>query len=488
MRVQRKAVVMITAVLLVLPLIAEATPLKPALDLQAPGLTLASAGVGLIGLGSGSRNLTLNIQGTVQFARLYWVGRQAPCDQDGGGNCAATTSPYRDQQIVFDGHPLTGTIVGTESQPTSSQGPIFNLAYFADVTNIVAAKGTGSQSFSFVDGDISNNLWRLDGAGLIVGYIDAANPNTYRVLIDDGLDFAYGRDPVAGDTQVTAPVTLNHGMNTSTRSADLTLFVGDCTAPRPDRIDVSNNPSVLNSLDSSEGSMFDNQHVPISIPAGVGGTTVQLVSADNAESTDHNPDSMLWALAALRVQQLDTGKPICVLAATRTGPPAQIDIKVQDTGTGLASVVVTKSNNADTPVPPFTVGTTDPLIITATKIDQTKSAQVELQASDLAGNTVTCDPILALLVREPGKQEVQTFTDVPGAEHVLTVFNGSPGVATIELWVNGRKVKIKGLSDGETATFDLGSAMKAQGGNTISAKVGGRPGSSANIMLWDGNQ
>jgi hypothetical protein len=30
--------------------------------------------------------------------------------------------------------------------------------------------------------------------------------------------------------------------------------------------------------------------------------------------------------------------------------------------------------------------------------------------------------------------------------------------------------------------------MKAQGGNTVSVKVGGRPGSSVNMMLWDGKR
>jgi len=128
------------------------------------------------------------------------------------------------------------------------------------------------------------------------------------------------------------------------------------------------------------------------------------------------------------------------------------------------------------------------MVITATKIDQSKPAQVELTVTDLAGNTTVCDPILALLVREPGKQEGQTFTNVPGAEHVLTVYNGNPGVATIEITVNGKKQMVKGLTNGETATFDLGAHMKGDSPNTITARVGGRPGSSVNIMLWDGQQ
>ena len=53
-----------------------------------------------------------------------------------------------------------------------------------------------------------------------VGYLDPADLNTYRVIIWDGLDFAYGKDPVPGDTQTTDPVVINHGINMSPRTAD----------------------------------------------------------------------------------------------------------------------------------------------------------------------------------------------------------------------------------------------------------------------------
>ena len=85
MNFHRKMIVAITAGLLALPAMAHATALSNKLDMQGQGLTLASAGAGGFGLGSGSVNLTVNIQGPVKFARLYWVGRQRPCDTDGGG-------------------------------------------------------------------------------------------------------------------------------------------------------------------------------------------------------------------------------------------------------------------------------------------------------------------------------------------------------------------------------------------------------------------
>src|ERR671918_1873553 len=153
---------------LMLPTAAHATALAPFIDLQEKGLTVSAGGVGTLGWNGNPRNLTVNVQGTVRFALLYWAGRQRPCEESspGNGDCIIPVGIYRDQQIIFDGTPLTGTMIGTEAQPVSGGGPILNVGYFADVTSIVSAKGTGLQTFTFADGDKTSNLWRPDGARL----------------------------------------------------------------------------------------------------------------------------------------------------------------------------------------------------------------------------------------------------------------------------------------------------------------------------------
>jgi hypothetical protein len=475
-----RSLVLIAAGLLLLPAIASSTPLSPFIDLQEKGLTLASTGAGTEHLGSGSASLSVTINGPVRFALLYWVGRQRPCDMDGGGNCVIPAEPYRDQQVVFDGNALTGTIIGTESQPVSGGGPIMNVGYFADVTSIVAAKGTGTQAFSFSDGDLSNNLWRKDGVSLVVAYTDPAELNTYRVLVWDGLDFAFGIDPTPGDNRVTAPAAINHGINFADRSADLHIGVGDCVANRPDRVDISNNPSVVNGMTSSAGDMYDNKVLPITIPSGVGVTSVQLLSTPN-----NNPDSMLWVYAALRVRQLDTARVKCPITLNEPGPPARVEVTFSDGGTGISELVVTKSENADSVVPPFTPGTKDLVVMSSTKIDQTKRARVEVRASDLAGNVALCDPILGFISRGDDKAEVQTYDDVPREEHVLTIYNGKSGFKKLEVTVNGKALKLKDLDDGETRSIDLAKAMHP-GDNTVSFKASGKKGATLNLMLWDG--
>jgi hypothetical protein len=292
-----RSVKLCSVVLLVfLAAAAHATPLQVALDIQGQGLAVAEGGVGTQGMGSGSRSFTVNIGGPVQAALLYWAGRDRPCPQSGGA-CVIPFQPYKDQVIRLDGTLITGTVIGTEGQPVSGGGPINNIGYLADVTSLVQAKGTGLQTFTVQDGNTASNLFRWNGVSLLVFYTDPADTANWRVIVYDGLDFAYGADPTPGPTRVTDPVTFNHGASTSARQARLHIFVGDAVAGRPDRIDIGNNPSLVNTLDSSDGSSWDSDAIVVNVPAGVASTTVQLFSAP----PNMNPDSMLWSLGLLRV-------------------------------------------------------------------------------------------------------------------------------------------------------------------------------------------
>jgi hypothetical protein len=482
-RVRMKVVV--TLAMMSFAAMAGATHLAPFIDLQEKGLTLAGDGAGLMAWGAGPSDVTVTIGGPVRFALLYWGGRERPCVETpaaGSGDCSGVAEPFKDQELIFDGTSITGTIIGTETQPVSAGGPILNIGYFADVTSLVSAKGVGTHTFLISDGNGASNLWRLDGLTLLVGYTNPADNNWYRVLVGDGLDFAWGPDPTPGETRVTAAYTFNHGVNLSPRTAELWLGMGDGTADRPDHVTISNNATQFNIFDSTNGTQWDTETLTIDIPAGVGTTTVQAVSAPNSQ----NPDSLLWELAALRVRQLDAAKAKCPITLNDPGPPARIEVTIQDTGSGIAEILVTKSENADTVVPPFTVGTTDPVVLTATKIDQTQRARVEARVTDLAGNVAICDPILLMVVRENGQSLTDSMTDVPRVEDKVTITNGTPGVATLEIQVNGKKFKASGLEDGEEVTIDISPAMVPGDGNAVSFKATGKPGGTANVMIWDG--
>lgn len=483
-RRMRTKVVMMLA-MLCFAAAAGATHLSPFIDLQEKGLSLAGDGVGLMGWGGVPRDLTVTVGGPVRFALLYWAGRERPCVETpaaGSGDCSGVTQPFKDQQITLDGTPITGTIIGTETQPITGGGPILNIGYFADVTALVSAKGVGTHNFSFGDGNAGSNLWRLDGATLLVAFTTPGDNNWYRVLVGDGLDSAFGPDPTPGETRVTAPYTFNHGINLSPRQAELWLALGDGTANRPDNVKISNNATIFNGLDGSDGAQWDTDKLTIDIPAGVGTTTVQAFSEPN----NQNPDSLLWEVAALRVRQLDAAPAQCPITLNEPGPPARVEVTIKDVGTGLAEILVTKSENADTVVPPFTAGTNDPVVLNSTKIDQTQRARVEARVTDLAGNVKICDPILVLAVRESGQSLTDSMADVPRAEDRVTITNGKPGVATLEVLVNGKKFKASGLKDGEVRTLDVSSAMVPGDHNSLQLKATGKPGGSANVMIWDG--
>ena len=276
---------------------AVATPLHPAFDLRGPGLSVAVAGAGLLGPTGRSRTLTVVVGGPVELALLYWAGRDYPCPEDapGSGRCQIT-EPYKDQVLTFDGATVIGALTGNEIQPYTHAGPVNNIGYFADVTAIVRAKGMGRLSFAVSDGDLTSNLADLDGAGLLVVYADPAKTAPARVIVYHGLDFAYGEDFTPGDPEVTAPFTFDHGAaHASVRHGELELFVAGAGSLGPDRIDITNNPSLFNALTGSAVPAWDAKRIPVNIPIGAGATTVQIFS----EPWGQNPDSLLWVMAAL---------------------------------------------------------------------------------------------------------------------------------------------------------------------------------------------
>jgi hypothetical protein len=185
----------------------------------------------------------------------------------------------------------------------------------------------------------------------------------------------------------------------------------------------------------------------------------------------------------------DTAAPDCRLAGT--GADAQgrqlIRVSAQDTGSGLVRISVLKQINADVAVPPFAAGTKDTIVVTATKRDPALSAQVQLEVADVAGNKAVCDPVLVTVRSDGGVPETETLTGIPQAEGRVTLKNGSPGLRTLIVAVNGRRFVEGGLRDGEERTVDIAAALRPGEGNTIALTAIGRRGASADILIWDGH-
>lgn len=184
----------------------------------------------------------------------------------------------------------------------------------------------------------------------------------------------------------------------------------------------------------------------------------------------------------------DDTAPSCELTAKGKTADGRtfIEVTVQDGGSGLASIVVAEAVNADVVVEPFAAGTTDPVTVTATKINQSASARVTLEATDVAGNVTVCDPVHTIVVRDRGRPVPQTLSGIPAAEDTVTVTNGTPGLRALRIEVNGTAFRVNGLGDAEEVSIDISAALQAGSDNVITLTAYGRPGSSAEVMIWEG--
>ncbi|MEJ7583172.1 MAG: choice-of-anchor L domain-containing protein [Acidimicrobiales bacterium] len=79
----------------------------------------------------------------------------------------------------------------------------------------------------------------------------------------------------------------------------------------------------------------------------------------------------------------------CVVTAVRQGPPAQQDVTVRDLD-GIASITNVNVINGTVAVPAFTAGVKTPIVLTATKTDQTKKTFWEFDVTDSKGVKKHC--------------------------------------------------------------------------------------------------
>jgi hypothetical protein len=122
--------------------------------------------------------------------------------------------------------------------------------------------------------------------------------------------------------------------------------------------------------------------------------------------------------------------------------------------------------------------------VTATQVDPNEGGfGLTFDAVDVFGATTACDPVATLLLREAGASGVQTFTGLGAAESRVAITNGSPGVQSVRVDVNGVPFRVTGLAAGETRILDVSSAMLPGTANTIDVSARGRPGGTATFLV-----
>jgi hypothetical protein len=163
-----------------------------------------------------------------------------------------------------------------------------------------------------------------------------------------------------------------------------------------------------------------------------------------------------------------------------------IEITTSDaSGSGLASISAVTLQNADLPTPVFNNGTSGPVVVTATKQDQSQLARVELNILDVAGNLTDCDPFLVEVGSVPGVRRAETIHHVAHGESTVSITNLTPGLSSLRIVVNGRSFEVNDLVDGETRSIDISSAMRRNDNNTITVIAQGKAHGAAVVMIAD---
>jgi hypothetical protein len=162
-----------------------------------------------------------------------------------------------------------------------------------------------------------------------------------------------------------------------------------------------------------------------------------------------------------------------------------LKVTVQLPDVGVQSIGISTVRNLAVSIPLFSPGTRDPVNVTASKLDPALSASLDLLVCPPTPPCTTCDPLITLVTRDPGKPAVETFTGLPHAEHFVTFTNGAPGLKNLLVVVNGMNFRVTDLGDNEEQTLDVSIAMRIGNENLVQFQAFGKPGASATVVLHD---
>ena len=241
---------------------------------------------------------------------------------------------------------------------------------------------------------VANIVFGGSGANRTVRVTPAANQSgtaTIRVTVSDaGLsafdEFVLTVNPVNDLPTVSAIAGQSTFSNVAT--GDIAFTVGDVeTAAGALGVSAtsSNTALVPNAgiVTAGKGASRSLRATPA---AGALGTTTITVLVTDAGGLVASTSFTLTVVA-------DTTPVACAITFVG-GTPKRVEVTVTDAGSGLAAIEVTSAKNIVQPVTvspsSWAVGTTGPVVITATKIDQSSPAQVAYVLTDRSGNRSSC--------------------------------------------------------------------------------------------------
>jgi probable HAF family extracellular repeat protein len=420
----------------------------------------------------------------------------------GGSSDTSQASAINDSGDVIG----TSTIAGVthaflySNGAMTDLGPNFSPAAINDNGQIAGkcTVGSGALHACLYNAGVLTDLGTVFG-----GQNSEANAlNTHgQVVGDSGVSggklnstsaFLYSGGPLIVITASTLPCPCFDSANAINDSGQVVGTANEPAAGFEDAFLYSNGATFnLNNLIASG--------CPQQFAGGCSGNYLQLGIAINAAGQIVAEGAVKGQFAIFLLTPV-TG-PSCQISGIVDGPPKQIQIAMQDTTSGLSSIVLTDSVNASVNIPVFPPASTDVVLVTATKIDQSLTSDVAFQVTDMAGRITSCDPV-DFTIELSGMTARHVFRAVNPAEHYIEIKNGTPGVTQMTFLVNGHAFPVQDLKDGATYSLDIGSALRAatpasvaeesiarrrvaQTSNTVMLYASGQRGSSAYVLMGD---
>lgn len=284
---------------------------------------------------------------------------------DASGGLTKISYPYPGASVVRTyafGLNNGGTVAGYFTLSPISEPPF--LGFTRDPS--------GAYSEALCPGVPSFNLpgWQaINDNGVIAGgtYIGTPISGEPQVSVSSN-SLVFPPTPI-GQTSAPQSVTL-------TNSGNARLDIAAISASRDFRVTGCLDPTTHTaSLDP--GSSCDL--VVTAIPSATGQRTGTITIDDSAPGAPQQPIalSVFGTLAA----------PYCQISSVT---PAQVTFTMQDTSSGLSSILLVDSTNANVTIPSFSSGTTSPVNVTASQVDSSQSSKVDFKVTNKAGGATSC--------------------------------------------------------------------------------------------------
>jgi hypothetical protein len=187
---------------------------------------------------------------------------------------------------------------------------------------------------------------------------------------------------------------------------------------------------------------------------------------------------------------LDAVPPAVMVGTLALNPPKglQIPLLIHDLASGLAGIQVDFANSQNISqviADPFQPGTQQPVPARVFLVNPDLPARLRLRVTDRAANLYAWN-LFAMPLLGGGANPASTAVPwaLPAEQHWVTLFNGTPGLTSLRITVNGKPLDVTGLKAGEVRKLSL-APLTQDGGNQVALTPLGPSGSRAHVMFYE---